>query len=51
MDMHSLKLIELALIVGIVGYFYLRSRRPTERSQDRQDEQPSDENSNTDPPS
>jgi hypothetical protein len=30
MDMHTLKLLELFAIIGLVGYFFLRQRRATE---------------------
>lgn len=32
MDMQSLKVLELLLIVGVVGYFFLRQRRSADQA-------------------
>jgi len=35
MDMGSFKALELALIVGVVGYFYIRQRRNLQRLKEK----------------
>jgi len=40
MDMLSFKVLELILVVGVVGYFYVRQKRTLERlRQEREDKQ------------
>jgi hypothetical protein len=52
MDTGSLKVVELLLIVGVVGYFYLRQRsnlqRLKEEREARQSAEPSSDDSSAD---
>ena len=52
MEMQTFKLFELLLIVGVVGYFFLRQRRSLEQlkqeREDKQQEGASDDGSGSD---